>query len=154
MKHPIAWLTLSLVLFFAGCLAVPVEQSGGPGSITVRNSNPKAIADASRVAFSRVGYTPGPGNFPQTISFDRPADSFGRLMFGSYGRSTSFRVRLQITQIPGSNDFRVSPRVSRVNNAGEAGFESDTKMMGFWSTQFRPILREVQKQAANAGPGR
>lgn len=75
-------------------------------------------------------------------------------MFGSYGRSTSFRVRLQISPIPGTKDFRVSPRVLRVNNAGEAGFESDTKMMGFWSSQFRPIMREISDQAAGVGPGR
>lgn len=144
---------VGLIALFSGCLASPVAQSGGPGATTIPNSNAGAIAAAARTVFANYGYTLGPGNFPNSISFERPAGSFGQLMFGSYGQSTTFRVRLQIHSIPGTSDFRVVPRVSRVNNAGEAGFESDTNMMRFWSGQFNSIMRDIRKRASNAGGG-
>ena len=142
-----------ILLCLSGCLATPVANTGGPGSITVPNTNAWAIATAARNVFANYGYTPGPGSFPNSLSFERSAGSFGRLMFGSYGTTTTFRVRVQMNAIPGTSDIRLVPRVSRVTNAGEAGFESDTKMMSLWAGQFGPILRDIKNQAANAGPG-
>ena len=75
-------------------------------------------------------------------------------MFGSYGRTTTFRVRVEIRPIPGTSDFRLVPDVSRVSNASMAGFERDTRMMGFWAGQFRPIMREIQSEAGGVGRGR
>ncbi len=146
-------LFFSFALLLAGCLTTPVSQHGGPGSVTVPNTNPRAIFKAARAVFAEYGYSPGPGKFPQTISFDRPAGAFGELMFGSYNRTTTFRVQLEILPLPGSNDFRLAPRVSRISHGSMAGFERDTNMMRFWSGQFRPILRDIKNRAANAGPG-
>lgn len=143
---------LAMILLLGGCMTTPVAQSGGRNAVTVPNSNPSAIAAAARTVFARYGYAPGPGNFPASISFDRPAGNFGHLMFGSYGRSTTFRVRLQIIPLPGTQDFRLVPRVSRVGNARMAGFEDEVPMTSFWSGQFRPILRDIKTAAADAGP--
>jgi len=40
-----------------------------------------------------------------------------------------------------------------VSDAGEAGFEDDTQMLGMWSGQFGPLLQQIRAQAAGAGPG-
>lgn len=146
-----AW---AAVLLLAGCLTAPVSQKGGGNAVTVPDTNPQAIASAAQTVFARSGYTPGPSNLPTAISFDRPAGSFGHLMFGSYGRSTTFRVRLQIIALSGTKDFRIVPRVSRVGNARVAGFEDEVPMTGFWSNQFRPLLRGIKAEAAGAGSGR
>jgi hypothetical protein len=69
-------------------------------------------------------------------------------------RTTSFRVRVQLIQLPGTNDFRLIPEVDRVNNANVAGFEDSVRMMNVWSGQFKPIMRQIKEQASNAGPGR
>lgn len=74
-------------------------------------------------------------------------------MFGSYGRTTTFRVRLQMIPVPGTNDFRLIPTASRVSNARMAGFESEVGMTGFWASQFRPIMRAIRAEAANARSG-
>ncbi len=136
-------------LLLAGCLASPVERSGGAGSVTVLNSNPTAIRVAADRAFARAGYRPGPSQFPAWISYDRAAGTFGEAMFGSHGRNTTFRVRVDIRPIPGGRDYRLVPSVSRVSNASVAGFERDTRMMGFWAGQFRPIMREIQVEAGD-----
>ena len=142
------------ILLLTGCLTSPVSQTGGQNAVTVPNTNPQAVASAARLVFAKSGYTPGPSNLPRSISFDRPAGSFGHLMFGSYGRSTTFRVRLQILSLPGTDDYRIVPRVSRVGNARMAGFEDEVPMTVFWTKQFRPMLREIKAGAAEAGPGR
>ncbi len=144
---------VGLAVLLSGCLVSPVEREGGPGSVTVANTNPGAIERAAVFAFQKAGYSRGPSGFPQWISFDRRSGAFGELMFGSYGRETTFRVRVDMLPIPGTNDFRLVPRVSRVSQAGVVGFERDTKMLGFWAGQFRPIMREIQQEAANAGGG-
>lgn len=143
---------LGACLLMAGCLATPVERSGGPGSITIPNTNVRAVANASRDAFARHGYRPGPSSFPTWISFERPAGRTGRLMYGPVG-STAVRVRLTLVPIPGGNDIRVVPRVSSVRHAGRPGFEDETPtLLRSWAAQLRPVLREVQAGAANAGP--
>lgn len=138
-----------LVFLLGGCLTAPVSQKGGRDAITVPDSTVPAIVTAARSAFAKRGYSPGPQGLPNFVSFDRPAGTFGEVMFGSYGRTTTFRVRLQIISLPGTNDFRLVPSVSRVGSAGRPGFESETGMMRFWSSQFRPILREIKAEAAN-----
>jgi hypothetical protein len=133
-----------------GCLVSPVENSGGPGATTVKNSNPTAIFAAARQVFARYEYRPGPSNFPNLMTFDRAAGTAGELAFGSPMRSTDFRVQIQVLRIPGSNDFRLIPRVSRVNSAGRPGFERETQMLRTWSHQLRPLMREIRNLAQNA----
>jgi hypothetical protein len=154
MKLFVARLTsLGLIFLLAGCLVSPIERSGGPGSITIPDTNLSAILSAAKAVFARYGYAPGPGNQISSISFDQPAGSFGQLMFGSYGRTTTFRVRLQIVPLPDAGDFRLIPRVSRVSNTNRAGFEDEVQMTRFWSGQFRSILRDIKTAAAHVGPG-
>jgi hypothetical protein len=92
-------------------------------------------------------------DYPLTISFDKPAGKLGELMYGSYGTTTTVRVKLSLVPIPGTNDYWLKPSVFRVSDAGEAGFEDSTKMLGLWSGEFKPLLRQIQAQAAGAGPG-
>lgn len=142
-----------LLLLLSGCLVSPVAESGGPGSVTVQNTNVAAIVAAAQSAFAHYGYSPGPVVLPHSISFDRPAGRLGEVMFGSHGRTTSFRVRVQMIPIPNTHDFRLVPRISRIGNADRAGFESDTEMLRSWASQLRPVMRQIQSKAANAGPG-
>lgn len=136
----------------SGCLTSTVERSGGPGSITVSNTNPLAIFTAARNVFARHGYSQGPTNLPNSMSFDRPAGRMGELVFGSTMRPVSFRVQIQILPLHGSHDFRLVPRVLRVNSAGRAGFEREANMLRSWGAQLRPLMRDIQSQAENAGP--
>ncbi len=137
-------------LFLIGCLTTPVAKPGGAG--VVPNTNPFAIITAAQSVFAEYGYTPGPSSFPDSISFDKPAGGFGKLMYGSYGVTTTVRSTLLIVQVPGTNDYQLRTKVSRVSDAGEAGFEEDEKMLGAWSAQFKPLLEKISLQAANAGP--
>jgi hypothetical protein len=143
----------TLALLLAGCLTTPVADSGGPGATTVPNTNVPAIIAAAQSVFAQYGYTPGPMSYPDSISFDKPSGAFGKLLYGSYGTTTSVRVKLNIVPLGGSNDFRLGTRVSRVTDAGEAGFEDSSQMMGLWSGEFGPLLAKIKAQAANAGPG-
>ncbi|MEO8205782.1 MAG: hypothetical protein ABI615_06340 [Chthoniobacterales bacterium] len=144
---------LATTLLFAGCLLSPVAKSGGPGAITVMNSNPTAIIGAAQNIFPQYGYTLAGVSYPDSISFDKPAGSFDKALYGSYGVSTTLRVRVSLQQLQGTNNYRVSTRVLRVSDAGEAGFESSQKMLGLWSGQFAPLLKQVNTQAAGAGKG-
>ena len=142
-------------LLLAGCLASPVERSGSPGSITIPNTNPAAVAEAARGVLARYGYTPGPSAPPRRITFERASGRTGEIMFGSPVSNTAIRVRLDLVPIAGTRDIRVMPSVSRVRNAGRAGFEDETGMLlRSWSAQFRPALREIKARSANAGPAR
>lgn len=141
-----------LLLLLAGCLATPVERTGGPGSITIFNTNPQAVFRTATSVFAAYGYTPGRRNSPTSFSFERPAGRLGELAFGSHMQTTTFRVNVQLVQIPGTNNIRLMASVARVNNANVAGFESSTQMMRVWSGQFKPILRKIQAGSENAGP--
>ena len=143
---------LGLVVLLSGCLATPVAKSGGPGSITIQNTNAFAIGAAAQTVFPGYGYTSGPALLPDTISFDRPAGRTGELMYGSYNNPTTFRVRLRMVPITGTRDIRVTTQVFRVSNAGRSGFEQEVPMMRAWSGQFNAILRQIQSIAENAGP--
>jgi hypothetical protein len=143
--------TLALLLF-AGCLATPVSKSGGIGSVTVSNTNVNAIISAANNVFPQYGYTMGPINYPDSVSFDKPAGAFGKILYGSYGVTTTMRVTMTMVDLPGSNDYQLRTRVSRVSDAGEAGFEDSNKMMGLWSGEFKPLLEKISAQASGAGP--
>jgi hypothetical protein len=134
-------------------MTTPVAKTGGLGSVTVQNTNVGAIQSAAQSVFMNYGYSPAPGDFPNSIAFQKPAGAFGNLMYGSYGVSTTIRCTIAMNQIPGTNDYRLVPRVTRVSDAGEAGFEDSQRMLGVWSGEFGPLLRQVQQQAAGAGPG-
>jgi len=146
----LSFVTLTCCFLLGGCLTTPVAKSGGAGAVP--NTNAFAIMNAAQSVFAEYGYTPGPSNFPESISFNKPAGSFGELMYGSYGVSTTVRVKLLMVQLPGTNNYQLSTRVSRVSDAGEAGFEDSQKMLGMWSAQFKPLLQKISAQAANAGP--
>ena len=153
MQRPLAvFLSLAVVFMLAGCLTSRVERSGGPGSITVPNTNPDAIRLAAQAVFPRYGYSAARSDFPRSLSFDRPAGRFGEWMFGGFNQTTSFRVRMQIVPIPGTHDIRLMTQVSRVNNANRAGFERENQMLRSWASQFQSILRDIKAKAANAGP--
>lgn len=142
---PLALLTVAC-LALAGCLVSP---AGGPGTITVTNSNPTAIIAAANDIFPRYGYTMGTVSFPDSVSFDKPAGAFGKLLYGSYGTTTSVRATVVISPA-GGNDYRLGAKVARVSDAGEAGFEDSTSM-NLWSGEFKPLLRQVAAQASGAG---
>jgi len=140
-----------LTILLSGCLTTPVSQSGSMGSTTVTNSNPDAIIAAALSVFPKYGYSPGGGNYPTSISFDKKSSQFAKIMWGSYGVPQTIRVKVKITQIPGTNDFRISPKVYTVSNAGEAGFESDRPLAGLWNSEFGPLLKQVAAQSSGAG---
>ena len=142
---------VALSLFLSGCLVSPVSQSGGMGSVTVVNSNPSAIVAAAQTVFPQSGYHLATSNFPVSISFDKASNQFANIMWGSYGNPQTIRVRVSINQIPGTNNYRLVPKVYSVSSAGEAGFEDKRPLMGLWSSQFGPLLKQVAEQAGGAG---
>lgn len=149
------FLPASLLLFalaLAGCLTTPVADTGGPGATTVPNTNVTALISAAQDVFAQYGYSPGPLSYPDSIAFDKPSGAFGKILYGSYGTTTSVRVTLRMIPVDGSNDYRLATRVSRVTDAGEAGFEDSQKMLGLWSGEFGPLLQKIKAEAANAGP--
>lgn len=156
MNRPLALLAvLAAPFLLGGCLTAPVARSGGPGSITVPNTTPDAIRTAALAVFPRYGYSAARSNFPQSLTFDRPAGRTGELMFGGPGQSTSMRARLQLLPIAGTNDIRITTQVLRVTNADRPGFERETPMLlRSWASQFNAILRDIRDQAANTRPAR
>jgi hypothetical protein len=73
------------VLFLAGCLSSPISSSGGIGAVTVKNTSPDRVISAAQTVFAGRGYTLSDSNYPESISFDKPAGGFGNAMWGSYG---------------------------------------------------------------------
>jgi hypothetical protein len=142
---------IALSLLLSGCLTSPVSQSGGIGSVTVTNSNPNAIAAAAQQVFPQSGYQLARSNYPYSISFDKASSRFANVMWGSYGNPQTIRVRVKINQIPGTNNYRLVPRIYSVSSAGEAGFESQRPLIGLWAAEFGPLLRQVATQAGGAG---
>jgi len=140
-----------LSVLMSGCLVSPVSQSGGMGSVTVTNSNPNAIVAAAQAVFPQSGYQLSGSNYPSSISFDKPSSRFANVVWGSYGNPQTIRVRVMINQIPGTNNYRLVPRVFSVSSAGEAGFEDKRPLMGMWDSQFGPLLKQVAAQAGGAG---
>jgi len=151
VKFLLPLLTGFVSMLLASCLVAPESSSGGLGATTVRDTNVDAINAAAQAVFAEYGYQPGPIVYPESISFDKPAGAFGELMYGGFDETTTFRVTLVTTQLPGTNDFRLSTRVSHVTDAGQAGFEDSTRMSGVWSAEFGPILKKIAAQAQGAG---
>jgi hypothetical protein len=146
-------LTLSLfALLLAGCLTTPVSKSGGMGSVTVTNSNPSAIISVAQSVFPDYGYTPAFGNGINSVSFDKNSNKLANVLWGSYGDPQTIRVKVKIVQIPGTNDYRISPKVYTISNEGETGFQSKRPLMGLWNAEFGPLLKKVADQASGSGP--
>jgi hypothetical protein len=143
--------SLTAAALFAGCLTSSI---GGPGSVTVPNTNVDALIAAAKDVFVQAGYGPGPASYPTSISFEKAAGRFGQTMWGSFDQRPSIRVRLSMTPVSGTNDFRLNTRVLTVNNSGEAGFEDQRALVGLWSSEFGPLLRKIKTQASGAGPAR
>ena len=139
------------MLLISGCLVAPVAKSGGIGSVTVTNSNPNAIIAAAQSVFPNYGYTPGVTHYPTSVSFDKSSSKFATVMWGGYYNPQSVHVKIQIVRIPGTNDYRISPKVFSVSNAGQAGFESKRPLIGLWNSEFSPLLGQIASQASGAG---
>lgn len=144
-------LAATALLLLSGCLVSPVSSSGGMGSLTVSDTNVDAIVSAAQAAFPAYGYSLSASNYPISISFDKPGGAFTNIMWGSYNQPVTVRATMFMTPIPGTNDIRLSVRVSRVTDAGDAGFEDSTRMAGAWSGEFKPILRKIDAAASGAG---
>lgn len=139
-------------LLLGGCLVTPVEKSGGLGSVTVTNTNSGAIIAAAQSIFPDYDYSPTfGGDGVSSICFDKNSNKVANAIWGSYGDPQTLRVKVKIVQIPGTNDYRISPKVSTISDAGEAGFESKHKLNGLWASQFGPILKKVAAKASGAG---
>lgn len=153
MKTPMKFLLpcfLVIAMVLTGCLFRPMESSGATGSTTIRNTTPDAIRRAAVPVFARHGYTERSSRSPRSLTFERPAGKLGEFMFGSFSQTTTFRVVIQLVPLAESRDIRLIPSIYRVNRAGVAGFETDTRMLGMWSGQLRPILREIDERASGA----
>jgi len=142
-----------VALFFAGCLTTPVADSGGVGAVTVTNTSVNRITAAAQNVFAQSGYSPGPVNYPAWVAFDKPATGFSNAMWGGYDRKTTIRARLYMTQIPGTNNYRLSTRIYAVANPGEPGFEDKHQLSGIWASEFGPLLQKIKTQASGASRG-
>ncbi len=152
IRQKISFVVIPLLpLLFIGCFTLPVSQSGGPGSVTVSNSNPDTIIAAARSIFPNYGYSFYDSHYPSSISFDKDSSRMAQVLWGSYGHPQTIRVKMQITPIPGSGDYRISPKVSTVSNAGEAGFESKRPLVSLWNSEFGPLFKQVATKASGAG---
>jgi hypothetical protein len=150
MHHLFRFFATFVVLFLlAGCLASPVASSGGIGAVTATNTNVDAVSAAAQSVFAQRGYTPSGSDYPDSISFDKPAGGFGNAMWGNYGNPQTIRVKLSMVPIPGTSNIRLVPRVYSVSGAGEAGFDSDRPLMGLWNAEFGPILKQIAAQAGS-----
>ena len=138
-----------VVLFLAGCLSSPISSSGGIGAVTVKNTTVDRVISAAQTVFAGRGYTLSDSEYPESISFDKPAGSFGNAMWGSYGNPQTIRVKLAMVPIPMSSDIRLEPRVYSVGDAGEAGFDSERPLIGLWNAEFGPMLKQVASLAGN-----
>jgi len=141
---------LLFAFLLAGCLTTPVDQSGGLGSVTVTNSNPTAITAAAQSVFPNYGYTCHSSKF-YSVSFDKNSNQFANIMWGSYDCPQTLRVKVTIIPIPGTNDYRISPKVYTVSDKGEAGFQSKRALSRLWGSEFGPLLKQISQQASGAG---
>jgi hypothetical protein len=137
------------VLLLAGCLSSPIASSGGIGAITVKNTSVDRVISAAQTVFAGRGYTLSDSDYPESVSFDKPAGSFGNAMWGSYGNPQSIRVKIAMVPIPMTSDIRLEPRVYSVGDAGEAGFDNERPLIGLWNAEFGPMLKQVASLAGN-----
>ncbi len=137
------------VLFLAGCLSSPISSSGGIGAVTVKNTSVDRVISAAQTVFAGRGYTLSDSDYPESVSFDKPAGSFGNAMWGSYGDPQTIRVKIAMVPIPMTSDIRLEPRVYSVGDAGEAGFDSERPLIGLWNAEFGPMLKQIAGLAGN-----
>jgi hypothetical protein len=133
----------------AGCLSSPISSSGGIGSVTVHDTNADAVTAAARDVFASRGYTLSGVDYPDSISFDKPAGSFGNVMWGNYGNPQTIRVRLAMVPIPGTDNIRLQPKVFSVSDAGEAGFDNARPLFGVWNAEFGPMMNDIARKAGD-----
>ena len=131
------------VLLLAGCLSSPISSSGGIGAVTVKNTSVDRVISAAQTVFAGRGYTLSDSDYPESVSFDKPAGSFGNAMWGSYGDPQTIRVKIAMVPIPMTSDIRLEPRVYSVGDAGEAGFDSERPLIGLWNAEFGPMLKQI-----------
>jgi hypothetical protein len=136
-------------LLLSGCLSNPIGISGGIGAVTVRNTTPDAVINAAQTVFAGRGYTLSGSDYPNSISFDKPAGGFGNVMWGSYGNPQTIRVKIAMVPIPMTSDIRLQPRVYSVGDAGMAGFDDEHPLIGMWNAEFAPMLKQVASMAGN-----
>ena len=137
------------VLFLAGCLSSPIASSGGIGAVTVKNTSVDRVISAAQTVFAGRGYTLSDSDYPESVSFDKPAGSFGNAIWGSYGDPQTIRVKIAMVPIPMTSDIRLEPRVYSVGDAGEAGFDSERPLIGLWNAEFGPMLKQIAGLAGN-----
>ena len=142
-------IALVSALCLAGCLSSPISDSGGIGAITVHDTNADVIMAAARDVFSSRGYTLSGSSYPDSISFDKPAEDFGNVMWGNYGNPQTIRVRLAMIPVPGGDNIRLVPKVFSVSDAGAAGFDSERPLMGLWNAEFSSMLKEIARKAGD-----
>ena len=140
---------LAIAIVFSGCLSSPVANSGGIGAVTVNDTNATVVMAAAQSVFAARGYTLAGTDYPDTISFDKPAGGFGNVMWGSYGNPQTIRVKLAMVPIPGTDDIRLEPRVYSVSGASVSGFDSERRLLGLWNAEFGPMLRQIARQAGD-----
>lgn len=150
MKHYLV-LTVALISSWClvGCLSSPISSSGGIGAVTVHDTNADAVTAAAQDVFATRGYTLSGVDYPNSISFDKPAGGFGNVMWGSYGNPQTIRVRLALVPIPGTDNIRLKPQVFSVSDAGEAGFDNARPLFGIWNAEFGPILKDIARKAGD-----
>jgi hypothetical protein len=132
-----------------GCLSSPITSSGGIGAVTVHDTNADAVTAAARNVFASRGYTLSGVDYPNSISFDKPAGGFGNVMWGSYGNPQTIRVRLAMVPIPGTDNIRLEPKVFSVSDAGEAGFDNERSLFGVWNAEFGPMMKDIARKAGD-----
>lgn len=117
--------------------------------MTVKNTSVNRVISAAQTVFAGRGYTLSDSEYPASISFDKPAGSFGNAMWGSCGNPQTIRVKLAMVPIPMTSDIRLEPRVFSVGGAGEAGFDNERPLLGLWNAEFGPMLKQVASLAGN-----
>jgi len=117
--------------------------------VTVHDTNADAVTAAARNVFASRGYTLSGVDYPDSISFDKPAGSFGNVMWGNYGNPQTIRVRLAMVPIPGTDNIRLQPKVFSVSDAGEAGFDNARPLFGVWNAEFGPMMNDIARKAGD-----
>jgi hypothetical protein len=140
---------LAVAMACSGCLSSPVASSGGIGAVTVHDTNATVVMAAAQNVFASRGYTLAGSDFPDTISFDKPAGGFGNVMWGNYGNPQTIRVKVAMVPIPGTDNIRLEPSVYSVSGAAVAGFGSERRLLGLWNAEFGPMLRQIAQQAGD-----
>lgn len=137
-----------------GCLSSPNFQANGPGSVTIPNTNPRAIFNASEIVFTRAGFTRTSSRFPHSLSFEKRLNA-GRTMAASFeARASAYRVILYLAPLPGGHDYRLVPRVDRIEQRTVQDPGRRSQILRVWSGQFQPLMTRIQAQATDAGPAR